>query len=391
MRSVLEPVQRQLPAEHLGLAYDMWAPTAPGTGKVPDKARRLWLNGVSQVRVPEGYRESYARWKGTLVKHGASALEITLASRMLIGHGNASPTEVGLTLHHAWGVPVIPGSSLKGLAANYVDACYGPAEELTTNPRLVTEADGADRARFAGVSWDRRRIAHGPGEAYAQLFGAPAAEDDLDVGLGAGERQGLIAFHDAWLVPPDGDGARLPVAADVITVHQKSYYDSKGTTFPNDYDDPNPVSFLSVKPGARFLVALDGPAGWVEMARMLLIEALAHWGVGAKTSSGYGRIVPPTPTAGPGEPATNIGQQAVMVSRIEECRLQYEPGPRRLVVGAGASRALATGPDAQRLMQGLGEPELRKAIAGRLKLEWVEVRQEGNQRTITALGPVLTQ
>ena len=32
---------------------------------------------------------------------------------------------MGLTVHHTWGVPVIPGASLKGLCAHYTAATYG--------------------------------------------------------------------------------------------------------------------------------------------------------------------------------------------------------------------------------------------------------------------------
>jgi CRISPR-associated protein Cmr6 len=32
-----------------------------------------------------------------------------LTNRFLIGHGNASATDVGLSVHHTWGVSVILG------------------------------------------------------------------------------------------------------------------------------------------------------------------------------------------------------------------------------------------------------------------------------------------
>ena len=86
----------------------------------------------------------------------------------------------------------------------------------------------------------------------------------------------------------------LPLAQDVITVHQKAYYDAAGRgRSPNDYDSPVPISFLTVKPGTSFLLAVSGPperADLTELALHLLHAALEDWGIGGKTSSGYGRM-----------------------------------------------------------------------------------------------------
>src|SRR5690606_17987305 len=53
-------------------------------------------------------------------------------------------------------------------------------------------------------------------------------------------------------------------------------------------DSPNPVAFLTVRPKCRFLLALSGPSEWTDLAGKLLADALASWGVGGKTSAGYG-------------------------------------------------------------------------------------------------------
>jgi hypothetical protein len=91
----------------------------------------------------------------------------------------------------------------------------------------------------------------------------------------------------------------------VLTVHQTSYYDPSRNTFPNDYDSPKPVAFLTVRPGARLLFALSGPADWTELAERLLRDALDHWGVGGKTSAGYGRLLAPDLAAANTSPRTS--------------------------------------------------------------------------------------
>ena len=276
MRNAIRQVAGSGCGSHLGLAYDVWAPV-DASGKVPDAQRQGWLESLSRVTLPTGYAEAYKRWVDALKEENGRADEMETQTRLLIGHGNASPTDVGFTVHQTWGVPVIPGSALKGLLAHYVEAVYGPDP---ANP------NDDDRASYVGVTWNNGRIVHGPGAVYGALFGAPAA--DQDDGCGLGERAGCVVFHDAWLVP---DGVKtLPVAPDVLTVHQKEYYDSNGQSLPNDYGSPVPVAFLTVRPQTKFLVALSGDPAWTEFAMTMLRDALAEWGVGGKTAAGYGRM-----------------------------------------------------------------------------------------------------
>lgn len=285
---------RSLPIpDHLGLAYDAWAPTGPG-GKVPDAQRGGWLRSLARTEIPQDYGAFFRRWTSTFKSLNDRMFELELVSRLLVGHGNPSATDVGLTVHHTWGVPLIPGSALKGLLAHYVDAVYGPDDvgrALWEQPQ-----DQEQRALYRGVTWKGSTIRSGAGVVYRALFGSPDAEEDRtyeERGLPAGAAAGLVIFHDALYVPGSAPDDR-PFAADVLTVHQRSYYESMGSTPPNDYDDPNPVPFLTVRPGVRFVFALSGPPEWTDLAERLLTEALQAWGVGAKTSSGYGRLERPS-------------------------------------------------------------------------------------------------
>ncbi len=291
MRDVLRNVLQTAGApEHLGLAYETWAPVG-NDGKVPDGDRARWLADVAKVAVPADYSRAFQRWKASFSAPADRVFELVLASRLLIGHGNASATDVGLTVHHTWGVPVIPGSALKGLLAHYVDAVHGPDDP--EHEPWEQEGDQRTRAEYQGVLWHDRHIQRGPGAVYRALFGAPDAREDgalRERGFDAGASAGLITFHDALYMPKGGENDR-PFAGDVLTVHQKGYYDSSGESWPNDYDSPNPVAFLTVRPGARFLFALSGPADWTELAERLLRDALASWGIGGKTSADYGRLL----------------------------------------------------------------------------------------------------
>ena len=282
--------------DHLALAYDAWAPVGDD-GKVPDNDRPDWLSKLAGIAVSPDYSRSFERWRKSFSAAGDRVFELVLASRLLVGHGNSSASDIGLTVHHTWGVPVIPGSALKGLVAHFVDAVYGPTDP--ERKPWEQSGDESTRADYQGVTWRGRRIERGPGKVYRALFGAPDAEEDdamREQGLDAGASAGLVTFHDALYVPGSVPEDK-PFAADVLTVHQKGYYDSSGGNWPNDYDSPNPVAFLTVRPRARFLFALSGPADWTDLAERLLCDALEKWGIGGKTSAGYGRLIAPDRTA----------------------------------------------------------------------------------------------
>jgi len=192
---------------------------------------------------------------------------------MIVGLGGENVLETGITLHHTYGVPIIPGSALKGLAAHYAAQVWGAGD---------SEDSGM---------WKKGRDHH------AVVFGT---NDDA----------GHIIFHDAWIDPESLAKSNEGLVRDVITPHHGDYYakkeyedgPSKGKLIPStDFDDPNPVSFLSVAGGFLVAVSCDvtGPEGekWAVLALDLLHEALQKWGVGGKTSSGYGRLSKERPTS----------------------------------------------------------------------------------------------
>ncbi len=281
----------ELVPSHLALAYDAWAPASASgddAGKVPVDLknngqvviagyRAKWLEALENTTIDRDYLRAYERWKISL--GNASCKPVALTSRLLVGHGNASATEVGLTVHHTWGVPMIPGSAIKGVCAHYVAATYG------SEPNV-------ESAKFRGPTWSDGKVTKPLGEFYRALFGAPEVGDQPGEG-------GAVTFHDALYVPGSANGK--PFAIDVTTVHQRSYLGqmegvgTPGERWPNDYDSPNPVGFLTVKKGTELLLAASAKDPlWSDLAFKLAAEAIREWGAGSKTSSGYGRVVEQT-------------------------------------------------------------------------------------------------
>ena len=215
----------------------------------------------SMVQSDEVYQTTYQR---QLISLRASSLQKPKAEgffrtkgRMVIGLGGENVLETGLSLHHTYGTPLIPGTALKGLASHYCDRVWGE--------------------RNQGQGFKRWKKDEPGGEYHKAIFGTT-------------EDSGHIIFHDAWITPETMTKSLQP---DVMTPHHGDYY--SGEAAPTDFDDPNPVTFLSVVGTFHVAVTCDVPGEegqkWAKLAFDLLSEALREWGIGGKTNAGYGRLV----------------------------------------------------------------------------------------------------
>ena len=288
------------------------------------------FEAATNIPVSPAYRKFYDRWKKMLKTAGARVAKATTLGRLVIGLGAESVLENAITLHRTYGVPVIPGSALKGLAAAYA------------RNRLEDEA--------WHVKTDQQgKIVH-MGEAYKTLFGDTASA-------------GYVTFFDALYVPGSATGDK-PLALDVVTVHHPDYYQGKDSP-PADWDSPNPVPFVSVRGGVKFLVALDGPDEWVEAAFAILERALAEEGIGAKTNSGYGRMVLEriTPDQEP-EPSEDFRQKVENASNINQQFVDLFTEWENLDAPDEVKRSLA-----QLLLQKVEEASLPKSWEKKTKKE----------------------
>jgi CRISPR-associated protein Cmr6 len=224
-------------------------------GKEDDQKKRL--KSIVALPVSDAYAAAFTRWEECVTQHARNVAEAekvlpepipeekrtacvklsaTTRGPLAVGLGNPSPYEVGLTLHHTYGVPYLPGSALKGLARR------------AALKQGMAEKDEAFRVLFGDVS-----------------------------------SAGYVTFWDGWL----DAGCEKPLQLDTITVHHPEYY-GDGKAWPTDFDDPNPVAFLSVRPSVTFHVRLTGPSPWATLAAQLLEFGLTHLGLGGKTNAGYG-------------------------------------------------------------------------------------------------------
>jgi CRISPR-associated protein Cmr6 len=241
---------------HAGLWLDKFLTkqTTDQSNEAEKAAKGELLAEVARLGVPDGYQTAYELRVSQPAPPGLVRLTgtATVEGRVVVGLGQKGPTEIGITLEHTWGVPILPGSSLKGLAAAAAHRLYGGPD--WSKPQ-------ADGERPSGVP-----------SSYDWLFGTT-------------EDRGAVSFLDAWWIP-DGK-AGTPLALDVMTPHHIDYYGGKDVP-PSDMDSPNPVAFLTAV--GRFKVIIEGEKAWAETAWALLEAGLRELGIGAKTNAGYGRL-----------------------------------------------------------------------------------------------------
>ena len=192
---------------------------------------------------------------------------IVTDTSLICGLGAAHVLETALTLHHIWGVPYIPGSSLKGVCRQV--AFWNLVEE-----RGIPENKLEDfQKKFYGeLNLD---VNNEDMLVYQLLFGAQ-------------DFKGLLLFLDAYPefnnnnkskndnesnnifkpIPPsertatsvDDNESNNIFKLDIMNPHYSKYYgDSTGRTPPGDWENPTPIFFLTVKEGVkfRFVVLFD--------------------------------------------------------------------------------------------------------------------------------------
>ena len=185
------------------------------------------------------------------------------------GLGNAHPLENGFAFLNPYGLPYLPGSGVKGVLRQ-------AAREL------------ADHLWGDDQGWTPASI--------DALFGKTG--DDTDALGNPVLQRGALSF---WDVLPQIAGDALQV--EVMTPHQTHY--SQNGDSPHESGQPNPINFLTVPPGSKFvfhvqcdlpLLACLAPAlaqqdRWQPLLTAALVHAFQWLGFGAKTAVGYGAML----------------------------------------------------------------------------------------------------
>jgi CRISPR-associated protein Cmr6 len=287
---------------HAGLLLQRYlCENATGEDGNPQEKRALLQAAISaagNAEVRALYQAAFDRWSLSLSSDPAP-FDLAGKGRLIVGLGSENALETGIRLHHTYGMPIIPGSALKGLSAHYCDQVWGERHSQTPS----SEALHFRGARQLDKQHNKR--AEPPGKYHRLLFGTT-------------DEGGCMTFHDAWYVP---GSSPTPLVLDVMTPHHPDWNDIRNPVAPTDFDSPTPVPFLSATGTFRLALSWHGPEhkeakGWTDRAKELVRDAVKYWGIGGKTTSGYGRLAVPPPAPPPPPPKKRASGEKAKVRII---------------------------------------------------------------------------
>jgi CRISPR-associated protein Cmr6 len=195
---------------------------------------------------------------------------LSISWRLVIGLGASHPQETSMTLHHIYGIPYIPGSAIKGVTRHWAIL------KFADNNRKDNEKFEDAIKRIAGALENGNDL---------NIEVDKITFKDLIEIFGTQKQQGKVIFFDAY---PVGE---IKLKIDIMNPHYPEYY-SKGQP-PADWQNPVPIKFLTIE-NTKFSFYLtsktedDPNKNLLNIAKKLLLEALKDYGIGAKTSLGYG-------------------------------------------------------------------------------------------------------
>ena len=255
-----------------------------------DDDRRKWFERLIGKKP-----EKLPRWKWCAAL-GPGPIYAQLQSRLMVNMAGGVMENAGLYLDR-FGVPMIPGSAVKGCARRMaieilLECREGGASNETLAEALVevalvfgwTEQDWRPESDFAyalGEKWEgvsgvaRSRLPHADSFAGSVCF-LPAYPVD---GLAN------ASWPASFLKPPAVGKLEL----DIVTSHHPKYYKKAQPTATDD-EDPVPVIFPAVAAGHMFAFHVWPlrKSGLVGRAQDWLKKGLEMFGLGAKTNAGYG-------------------------------------------------------------------------------------------------------
>lgn len=266
----------------------------------------------------------------------AKVVHARLMSRLMVDLAGGVMENANLNLNR-FGLPVIPGSAVKGCARRMAlqalhDWVVFPTnqDDITAPCRKEFSSPPAMLAAIARIfGWQKQDWSDRSDSSNASDFfwavGKNAATLDAAKALlpSYEDFAGTIAFLTAS--PNKDPGLEL----DVLTPHHTAYYEGKKPGAP-DTEDPVPVYFPTIKAQAaneHFTFPLIPLAraneGDVQLAKTFLCHGLELLGVGAKTHAGYGWFEISQKPVAPSNPS-DYANELIFVNSV--IKLLNQPG-----------------------------------------------------------------
>jgi len=224
------------------------------------------------------------RWQAIVGASNAQSFSLKTDWRFIAGLGRKGPLEAGFTFNR-YGFPILPGSSVKGVARAWafvqIAEKLGFSDLKRLDEILSADSDKGSEGCKQYETWRAQQSEEiqNMAEDFRAIFGTTATA-------------GQAVFFDA--IPASKPEMQL----DIMNPHYPQYY--SGHEFPTDWQSPVPVYFLTVAPNTEFRFAigwrgvLDGEGRRLrDLAKEWLFGGLTELGTGAKTSAGYGYFTGP--------------------------------------------------------------------------------------------------
>lgn len=205
---------------------------------------------------------------------------------LLIGTGyshgikNEKDYKLGMSFDHTTGLPIIPGSSIKGIIRNFFesdidfDIDRNSQKEYTGTQSEDQVIALLNEITNREVSLPRERVK----ELKERIFGSSGSDGS----------KGDDIFLDAVVDCERSKKARSVLGLDYITPH-KHLTDHK----LDAYSNPTPIRLMKVMPGVVFkfgFILKEDELLNVAIKEKIYQEILFMNGIGAKTSTGYGYL-----------------------------------------------------------------------------------------------------
>jgi len=292
----------------------------------------------------------HARQKECLTE-AALVIEAVATAPFVTGMGLAHPLENGFAFLNPYGLPYLPGSSIKGVLRQAVRELIGGKDSHWSTEKIYPISEGEN-----------------PPIHYSML--------DVLFGLETEDRatehfRGVLTFHDTI---PEIAGNKLSV--EVMTPHQSHYY--KDGLSPHDSGKLIPIFFLALPPKSKFTfyVTCDKQRLQRIAPQLLdtwqpdLTDAFAHafdWlGFGAKTAVGYGAMMK--------DPA-QAKQEAIDAKKHAQLRAQAEVEAKRVADLATMTPTQALISEYLHARVDKSQPELNALIGALRKGQWSSARE----------------
>ncbi len=356
---------------HTGLWHSRFYDAFNADWSVDEEGKRGWIDRTVRLGIcgdAEQLTSLLNRQNKLCLALGGSTADLETTAPLVTGMGLSHPVENGFTFHPTLGTPYLPASGIKGVLRAWVEE-WMDHDESTKNTCI------------------------------SRWFGAASGNDQNQT-----EGAGNLIFFDALPTKP------VYLACDVMTPHMGKWYEKGGSlsagdyasAAPADWHSPVPVPFLVAQSGTtfRFMIAprlrgntaADAQTQADVLAAIQELKNALEWiGAGAKTATGYGRLIDRVAEQAQ-QNAANLAAAGIQVgeSLWEKSKLEWNKGKQTLTVtnesvGDKHKSVSQSGEQGKKLYAGLSDGARARLDKGKAVSASARIKVQGNSLSLLSI------